>query len=165
MQTTAAPFRALECAIRPEWLSASTSHLFIANYVMLFNDAARNLFTAIGLDSNYMDRHAQIYVAGGLHVLYEREIFGDEVALVDIIVADTDEKRVHLALEMFRRGEPKRICFAEMLFVSVSRATGRSAPWAGDVGTRLAAMQAKHGALPRPRGLGQTIGIKRRQAV
>jgi len=162
MESTTTPFRALECAIRPEWLSATTSHLFIANYVMLFNDAARNLFIALGLDDDYREIHGQAYVTGGLNVLYEREIFGEDVALIDIIIADADEKRVHLALEMYREGETQRICFAEMLLVSVSRATGRSAPWAGDFGARLAAMQAEHDTLPRPRGFGQTIGIKRR---
>ena len=162
METIAAPFRALKCQIKPEWLSAGTAHLFVANYVMLFNDAARNLLTAAGMDASYRDTFEQIHVAGGLHVLYEREIFKDEVAQIDVIVADVDDKRVHLALEMFREGEAKRICFAEMLFVSFSLATARSAPWAGDVGTRLAAMKAAHGALPRPRGFGQSVGIKRR---
>jgi acyl-CoA thioester hydrolase len=162
VETTAAPFRALECAIRPEWLSAATSHLFIANYVMLFNDAARNLFVSLGLDDDYRETHGQIYVAGGLHVLYEREIFGGEVAVINIIVADTDEKRVHLGLEMFRAGETRRICFAEMLFISVSRSTGRSIPWAGHIGARLAAMKAEHDALPRPKGFGETLGIRRR---
>lgn len=160
--TTTAPFRALECAIRPEWLSAGTAHLFVANYVMLFNDAARNLLTAARMDDAYRGTYEQIHVAGGLHVLYEREIFKDELAQIDVIVADVDGKRVHLALEMFRAGESKRICFAEMLFVSFSLATARSAPWAGDVGTRLAAMKAAHDALPRPRGFGQSVSIRRR---
>jgi acyl-CoA thioester hydrolase len=162
MESTTAPFRALECAIRPEWLSATTSHLFIANYVVLFNDAARNLFITLGLDDDYREMHGQVYMTGGLNVLYEREIFEDEVALVDIIIADANEKRAHLALEMYRKGETQRICFAEMLFVSVSRATGRSAPWAGDFAARLAAMKTEHDTLLRPRGFGQTIGIKRR---
>jgi acyl-CoA thioesterase FadM len=161
METTIAPCRALECAIRPEWLSAATSHLFIANYVMLFNDAARNLLESAGLDDAYRAAYNQIHVAGGLHVLYEREIFEDEVALIDIIVADTDEKRVHLALEMYRKGDARRICFAEMLFVSVSRATGRATPWAGAVGARLAGLQAAHAPLPRPRGFGQSVCIRR----
>jgi acyl-CoA thioester hydrolase len=162
MGTTIAPFRALNCAIRPEWLSAATSHLFIANYVMLFNDAARNLLDFAGLDDSYRAAHNQTHVAGGLHVLYEREIFEGEVAQIDAIVADMDEKRVHLGLEMFRAGEAKRICFAEMLFVSVSRTSGRSTPWAGDVSARLAALKAAHDALPRPRGFGQTVAIRRR---
>ena len=162
METTIAPFRGLDCAIRDEWLSAATAHLFIANYVMLFNDAVRNLFVALGLDDDYRETHGQIYVAGGLQILYEREIFGGDIAQIDIIIADADAKRAHLALEMFREGEEKRICFAEMLFVSVSRATGRSTPWAGDIGAKLAALKAGHDTLPRPRGLGQTIGIKRR---
>lgn len=159
---TTTPFRGLACPIRPEWLSAATAHLFIANYVMLFNDAARNLFVALGLDDDYRETHGQIYVAGGLHVLYEREIFGGDIAQIDIIIADADEKRAHLALEMYREGETKRICFAEMLFVSVSRTTGRSTPWAGDVGAKLAAMKAEHDTIPRPRGLGESVGIKRR---
>jgi acyl-CoA thioester hydrolase len=162
METTTAPFRGLACAIRPEWLSAATAHLFIDNYVMLFNDAARNLFLTLGLDDEYRETHGQIYVAGGLNVRYEREIFSDEVALIDIMVADADDKRTHLAMEMFREGETQRICFAEILFVSVSRATGRSAPWAGDISGRLAAMKTEHDTLPRPRGFGESLGIKRR---
>jgi acyl-CoA thioester hydrolase len=162
MQTMTAPFRALSCAIRPEWLSAATAHLFIANYVMLFNDAARNLFVALGLDDEYRETHGQIYVAGGLNIRYEREIFGDEVALIDIIIADADDKRAHLALEMYREGETQRICFAEMVFVSVSCVTGRSAPWAGEVGKTLSSMKAEHDTIPRPRGFGESLGIKRR---
>ncbi len=162
METTTAPFRGLTCAIKPEWLSGAISHLNFANYVVLFNDAAHNLFLSVGLDDAYQEMHGQMYVVGGVHVLYEREIFGGEVAQIDITLADADEKRAHLALEMFREGEPRRICFAEMLFVSFSGSTGRSAPWAGDTGTRLAALKAEHDALPRPRGFGQTVGIKRR---
>jgi acyl-CoA thioester hydrolase len=158
----AAPFRALECAIRQEWLSPTTPHLFIANYVVLFNDAARHFFVQLGLDNAYRATHDHIHVVSGLNILYEREIFGGETALIDIIVADADDRRAHLALEMFRAGAAQRICFAEMLFVSVSRATGRSTPWAGDVGARLAAAKSEHDALPRPKGFGQTVGIKRR---
>jgi len=160
METTTAPFRGLSCAIKPEWLSEATSHLFVANYVMLFNDAARNLFLFLGMDDDYRQTHGQMYVVGGVHVLYEREIFGGEIAQIDIIIADTDEKRVHLVLELYRAGETKRICFAEMLFVSFG-ANG-SAPWAGDIGAKLTAMKAEHDTLPRPRGFGQSVGIKRR---
>jgi acyl-CoA thioester hydrolase len=162
MQTAATPFRALTCAIRREWLSATTAHLAVYNYVILFNDAASNLLSALGLDAAYVDSTNQIHVIGGLNVLYEREIFENEVAHLDMIIADTDEKRAHVAIEMFRHGDERRICFAEMLLVSLSRTTGRSAPWAGNLGAKLAAMQAEHGTLPRPRGLGQAIGIKRR---
>jgi acyl-CoA thioester hydrolase len=160
--TTTAPFRALSCAIRPEWLSGGTAHLFVANYVMLFNDAARNFFATLGLDDDYRETHGQIFVVGGLHVLYEREIFEGDIAQIDITLAGTDEKRAHLGLEMYRAGDPKRICFAELLFVSVSRATGRSAPWAGDISANLTALKAAHDSLPRPRGFGETVGIKRR---
>lgn len=122
------PFRALEVVIKPEWLSANTSHLFVANYVMLFNDAARNFFAAHGLDQSYKDTQQQHFVFGGVTVRYEREIFGGDTALIDITLADLDDKRAHLALEMYRAGDSTRICFAEMLPVSASRATGRSAP-------------------------------------
>lgn len=155
------PFRAPDCTIRPEWLSANTDHLFVANYVMLFNEAAGSLFAAHGLDRAYMDTYQQIYVFAGLSVRYEREIFGGDVARITIILADADSKRAHLAIEMFREGDPRRICFAEMLAVSVSRATGRATPWAADVGARLLAMKALHDTLPRPKGFGQGIGIKR----
>jgi|SRR6516165_7446275 acyl-CoA thioesterase FadM len=157
--TIAAPFRALECSIKPEWLSANTSHLFVANYVTLFNEAIRNFFEAHGLGQAYKDTHHQHYVFAGLAVRYEREIFGGDTALINIILADTDEKRAHLAMEMHRAGDPKRICFAETLNVNASRATGRSTSWSGGVGEKLLATKALHDALPRPKGFGQGIGI------
>jgi acyl-CoA thioester hydrolase len=162
METIAAPFRALECHIRPEWLSAGTAHLFVANYVMLFNDAVRNLLTAAGMDDAYRESFNQIHVIGGLNVRYERELFEGDLARIDIIIADMDEKRVHLALETFRDGETARICAAEMLVFSFSRTTGRAAPWAGNISPRLAAMKAEHDSLLRPRGFGESLGIKRR---
>jgi len=156
------PFRALEVVIKPEWLSANTSHLFVANYVMLFNDAARNFFEAHGLGQSYKDTHQQHFVFGGVSVRYEREIFGGDTALIDITLADLDNKRAHLGLEMYRDGDPARICFAEMLPVNVSRATGRSAPWSGDVGANLLTTKTRHDALPRPRGFGEPVGIRRK---
>ncbi len=159
-----APFRALNVVIKPEWLSANTSHLFVANYVMLFNEAARGFFAAHGLDEAYKEEHQQIYVFGGLNVRYEREIFGGDTALIDFVLADADAKRAHIAIEMYREGGPKRICFAEMLAVSVSRATGRSTPWAGGVGAKLRATQALHAVLPRPNGFGQAMGMGRAAA-
>jgi acyl-CoA thioester hydrolase len=162
METTTAPYRALRRAIRPEWLSAGTTHLFMGNYVVLFADAAQNFFAALGLDTVYMETHDQHYVAGGLKLLYEREIYADDVAVIDILVADTDDRRVHLALEMYREGETRRACFAEMLFVNVSTATGRSTPWGADIGAQLAAMRAEHDTLPRPHGFGDIVEIKRR---
>ncbi len=162
---TTAPFRALGVTIKPEWLSANTTHLFVANYVMLFNEAAASFFAAHGLDEAYKQEHQQIYVFGGLNVRYEREIFGGDTALINFTLADADSKRAHLAIEMYREGDPKRICFAEMLAISVSRATGRSAPWAGGVGERLLATKELHTTLPRPKGFGQAIGMKRAAEV
>ena len=156
-----APFRVFAGKILPEWLSAGAPHMNVAQYLKLFDDASTMLLESLGIGPTYFATTHHAYVAAEVHMTYQQEMHAGDMALVDITIADADAKRLHLALEMFREGDPARVCLGEMMFVSMDLTTRRSAPWAGNVTPRIEAARTLHAALPRPKGLGRSIGIKR----
>lgn len=161
MNNAPAPLHATPRIIMPEWLSAGSPHLNVANYLMLFSDAAVELFATLGLNEAYQNTHGQLYLVAEAHLLYQRELRAGDVALISMTVLDASENRVHAAMEMHREGDPARSCLGEFMFVSVTLATSRPAPWAGAAAARIFATREAHAKLPPPEKLGRRIEIRR----
>jgi acyl-CoA thioesterase FadM len=76
-------------------------------------------------------------------------------------VVDVDEKRLHLAHEMYREGGTGRVCLQEIMFVNVDLDTRRAAPWGDEAMAWLVAVRDAHAQVERPAKIGRSIGIRR----
>jgi acyl-CoA thioester hydrolase len=93
------------------------------------------------------------------HNRYERELLvGARVRVATQIVA-ADDKRLHLAHEMFALDGGQRAATQELMFLHVDLAARRATPFPEDLRRRVAAAAAAHAALPRPDWVGRRIAM------
>jgi acyl-CoA thioester hydrolase len=157
--TTAAPFTGSRGVVGPGWVN-DNNHMNLAYYLVLFDAASDALFEALGIGEAYRKEAGCTSFAAETHLVYEREMTLGDVAVISTTILDADEKRLHLAHEMFREGEPDRVCLQEIMFVSVNLATRRTALWTPAARSRQQAALAVHNKLPRPAKLGRRIGMR-----
>jgi acyl-CoA thioester hydrolase len=154
-----APFIGHRGIVRPGWVD-DNNHMNLAYYLVLFDGGSDALFEALGIGEAYRHEAGCTSFAAETHLVYEREMKLGDTAVIATTIIDVDETRLHLAHEMYREGEPGRVCLQEIMFLSVNLTTRRVAPWTPDALTRLQSALAAHNTLPRPTKLGRHIGIR-----
>ncbi len=140
--------------VRPEWVD-DNGHMNLAYYLVLFDAGSDAMFEVLGIGQAYRAAVGCTSFAAETHLVYESEMREGDAAEIRTTVVGVDEKRLHLAHEMYRVGEEARVALQEILFVSVDLATRRAAPWtaaarafmAAHVGTPPA-KTGRHIALP-----------------
>ena len=163
MQTTAprtfdAAFalEAHELHVRPEWIDYN-GHLNLAYYVVAFDQGVDKLFEIIGIGLNYRKQDELGTFAAETHTLYEREVKeGDPLRIVSHILA-TDDKRMHMFLEMFHGTKGYRAAAQEILYLHVDLKIRRVSPWPDDVRAKIDSLAAHCARLPLPSGVGRKI--------
>lgn len=161
-----APFVASAARVEPSWIDYN-GHMNMAYYHVLFDRAVEEAFTVVGLGQDYVERCHASYFAAELHTRYLRELTVDTDVRTTVQLVDADDRRLHVYFEIRQLAEGWTAATCEMLLVHVDIATRRSAPFPDDIRANLDTMRATHGAMPRPPGIGRTIGIRHRaeQAV
>ncbi len=151
-----APFDEYEGRVLPEWIDAN-GHMNLAYYVVLFDYATDALFEAIGIGRRYKDATNHGTFVAETHNLYERELLvGDRVRVAAQILA-ADNKRLHLAHEMFGLADGTRAATRELLYLHIDLSARRVVPWLPEVRERVADAAAVHSRLPRPDWAGRRI--------
>jgi acyl-CoA thioester hydrolase len=95
------------------------------------------------------------------HNRYERELLVGDKVRVAIQILFADDKRLHLAHEMFRRDNGERAATQELLFLHVDLKARRVCPFPPELHVRVHAAAAAHAALPRPDWVGRPVGVRR----
>ena len=157
---TPAPFLSDLMEIEPDWIDFN-GHLNMAFYNVLFDRGADHAYPLLGFGENYAQtRKLTTYVAE-FHVRYLRELhLGDRVR-VSLQLIDHDAKRFHVFQQILHE-DGWLAATAEGLTLHVDMTGPRVAPMPDDIAANMARMQAEHDLLPRPDGIGRTIGIPRR---
>jgi len=140
--------------VRPDWVD-DNGHMNLAYYLVLFDAGSDAMFEVLGIGQAYRRAVGRTSFAAETHIVYEREMREGDAAEIRTTVVGVDEKRLHLAHEMYRGGEEARVALQEILFVSVDLATRRSAPWTAEA---RASMARKIGIAPAK--IGQHIKLK-----
>ncbi len=153
-----APFDRFRGEVRPEWIDYN-GHMNLAYYTVLFDQATDLLFDELGLGLDYRrDRLLGTFVAE-THNLYERELLvGAGVRVATQIVA-FDQKRLHVAHEMFALDGGYRAATQELMFLHVDLKARRVSPFPDDMYRRVAAAGGAHLKLPRPEWIGRRIAM------
>lgn len=158
--TQPAPFFSTWLDIKPEWIDYN-DHLNMAYYTVLFDLCADQVFDQFGFGPGYIAAHNHTTFSAEFHVRYLRELkLGDRVRSTYYLL-DHDEKRFHSFQELHHE-DGWLAATGEGLTLHVDLSGPRVAPMPPDVLGRIFAMSADHATLPRPDGVGSTIGIKRK---
>ncbi|WP_114912408.1 thioesterase family protein [Acidibrevibacterium fodinaquatile] len=141
-----------------DWIDRN-GHLNLAYYLVLFDRATDVLFDRLGVGAAYSAASGCSLFVVETHTLYERELALGAQVRIDCHVLGADEKRLHLAHEMFRAGEADRVALLEGMVLHVDLGSRRTAPFPAAIAATLAGVVT---AAP-PAGLGRRIsGLGRR---
>jgi acyl-CoA thioester hydrolase len=155
-----APFDRYRGEVRPEWIDHN-GHMNLAYYTVLFDYATDLMFDGLDLGIGYRRRTDLGTFVTETHNRFERELLvGDKVRVV-IQILHADDKRLHLAHEMFRLDTGDRAATQELMFLHVSLTERRVTPFPPDLYARVRAAAAAHEHLPRPAWVGRHVGAPR----
>jgi acyl-CoA thioester hydrolase len=154
----AAPFIGHRGQVRPEWAD-DNKHMNLAYYLVMFDAASDAIFEVLNIGQDYRHRADRTAFAAETHLVYEREMNVGDWAQIATIIVDVDEKRLHLAHEMYRDGEPDRACLQEIMFINVNLTTRRAAPWSEEVMAGLRKAHEIHAKITQPAKLGRSLKI------
>ncbi len=151
-----APFDLYRGRVLPEWIDLN-GHMNLAYYTVLFDYATDLLFETIGIGREYKDATGYGTFVVETHNRYESELLvGEEVRVASQILA-FDNKRLHLAHEMFRLADNRRAATQELMFLSIDLERRRVAPFLPEARARIAAAAAAHAGLARPLWVGRRL--------
>jgi len=157
----AAPVKLALRRVPPEWIDYN-GHMNVAYYTMA-TDQAIDIFLEqeLGMGEAYAARVNQGPYSLQNNACYIAELLEGAGFTVEVQLIDHDEKRMHLYLEL--KNEAGHVAATtECLLMNVDHITRRSAPYESTIAKRLQTMQSSHNALPRPKGLGAVVGIRRK---
>jgi acyl-CoA thioester hydrolase len=154
-----APFDRYEGEVLPEWIDFN-GHLNLAYYVVLFDNATDLLFDEIDLGRAYRQKTNLGTFVVETHNRYERELLVGERVRVATQIVEVDDKRIHLAHEMFRLADGERAATQELLFLHVDLVARRVCPFRPDLKARVDAAFAAHARLPKPAWLGRSVRMR-----
>jgi acyl-CoA thioester hydrolase len=151
-----APFEHAGGEVLPEWIDYN-GHMNLAYYIVLFDQATDALFDRLDLGLAYRrGRNLGTFVAE-THTRYERELLVGERVRVSVQILAVDDKRLHVAHEMFRLLTGERSATLESMFLHVDLGARRVCPFPPDLKARVDTAAAAHAILPRPGWIGRPI--------
>lgn len=148
-------------AVRPEMIDYN-GHVNVAFYVKLFDEGLDILFERIGLSRTYVETRQMSFFALEAHVRYLREISLADRVRMRLRILDLDPKRIHYWMELVHADEGWLSATMESISIHVDMDSRRPAPFPDDIMARLTAWHAADAERPRPEGVGQVIGIRRK---
>ncbi|HEY1490999.1 MAG TPA: thioesterase family protein [Steroidobacteraceae bacterium] len=134
--------------ILPEWIDYN-GHLRDAYYGLIFSQSTDALMDRIGLDAAYRARTGGTLYTVEMHLHYLQEVKAADVAEVGMRVLAVDAKRIHLALELSRKGRDGVAAAAEVLLLHVRQHDGgvSAAVFPAEVAAALAALKVQSESL------------------
>lgn len=156
-----APFDRYRGEVLPEWIDLN-GHMNLAYYTVLFDYASDLLFDTIGIGRDYKDATGHGTFVVETHNLYENELLVGERVRVASQILGADDKRLHVAHEMFRLADDRRSATQELMFLSIDLEQRRVVPFLPAARARVAAAAAAHVGLKRPDWVGRRLAMTTR---
>jgi acyl-CoA thioester hydrolase len=154
----AGPFLSAPQRVEDGWIDYN-GHMNMGYYTVLFDRAADEAFEELGLGPAYKAARNHTTFTGEFHVRYIRELKpGDRVASTFHLI-DHDAKRFHSFQELYHE-DGWLAATGEGLTLHVDLSGPKVVPMPAEIRARIAAMAQAHAALPRPEGVGRSIGIR-----
>lgn len=143
-----AGLRIHETPIRAEWIDYN-GHLRDAFYALIFSEAIDSLMDRVGLDAAYRERTGGTLYTLEMHLHYLREVKRSDSAEVGLRILGLDAKRLHVALELTRAGDPEVAAAAEVMLLHVRQHEGKvsTAPFPPEVAAALEELRSATASL------------------
>jgi acyl-CoA thioester hydrolase len=131
----------------------------MAYYNVMFDRAIDQLWLELGIGPTYMkERHGSTFTAE-CHVRYLREIHLGDPVQIWVYLLGADEKRLHTFEELRHATDGWLSATSENMTMHVDMAVRKTAPFPPDIGARIDAVLKAHAVLPRPDGVGRSVGM------
>jgi acyl-CoA thioester hydrolase len=153
-----APLELRHDRVRPEWLDYN-GHMNVAYYVLAFDRACDDFLDYIGMTEEYRARSGATTFAAEMHVTYQREVMECDPLRFTSHLLGYDEKRIHFIMHMYHAEKGHLCATSEWMSLYVDLASRRVAAMPEEITSRLAAIHATHGALPRPPEAGRVMSL------
>lgn len=151
----AAPLSLHSCGVKVEWTDYN-DHMSESAYLLVFGDSSDAFFRYFGIDENYRAKGFSIYTVE-THIRNLLEASTGDTLLCTVQVLGVDQKRIHLAHEMYRTRDDRLIATAEQMLLHVDIGSGRTAAFPTEIQQRLDAIAEAHSSLKRPDWVGRSI--------
>jgi len=151
----AAPLSLHSCIVKEEWTDYN-DHMSESTYLLVFGDSSDAFFRYFGIDERYRADGLSIYTVE-THIRNLLEASIDDTLTCTIQVLGVDQKRLHIAHEMYRTRDDKLIATAEQMLLHVDIESGRTAEFPTEIQQRLDAIAESHSGLNRPDWVGRSI--------
>ncbi len=143
----------------PQSWTDYNGHLNEAHYLEVFAQATDRTMELLGADADYVAA-GRSYFTVETHLRHLAEVRGgDRIRVTTQLLAGAGRK-LHL-FHRLENGARELAATGEHLLLHVDLKTRRSCPPQPAVAERLARLQARHAALPRPEGAGRAVGERR----
>ena len=147
--------------IEPQWIDYN-GHLNMAYYNVMFDRAIDQLWLKLGIGPAYMkERHGSTFTAE-CHVRYLREIHLGDPVQISVFLLGADEKRLHTFEELRHATEGWLSATSENMTIHIDMAMRKTAPFPPDIRENIDAVLKAHATLPRPEGVGRSVGMPAR---
>ncbi len=147
-------------AVEPGWIDYN-AHMNMGYYTVLFDRAADEAFEALGFGPGYRDATGCTTYSAEFHIRYLKELKLGERVRSAFRIVDFDAKRFHTFQELMLE-DGRVVATGEGMVLHVDQSGPKVAPMPGDIQARLREMAEAHAQLPRPDGVGRSIGIRRK---
>ena len=146
--------------VKPQWLDAN-GHMNVAFYMSAFDDGGEVFFRDPGIGWDYTNDGVGSVFIVNCKLDFHRELFRDDKLRITTQLVDVSSKLLHTYQCIYHAESEYLAASAEMLFMHIEFSQRKSAPMPETAQQRLSEILAVHKKMPRPPGLGQTIGIKK----
>ncbi|MEM9268602.1 MAG: thioesterase family protein [Pseudomonadota bacterium] len=145
-----------------DWIDYN-GHMNVAYYTMAIDQAIDHLLeTALGVGESFVAETRMGPYALQSHIAYLGELLEGDAFFTEILLIDSDPKRLHLMILLKGASDGALSATCEQLLMNVDLTTRRSAAYPDWAQARMQAMTSAHAETPRPDQLGQPLGIRRK---
>ena len=156
-----APFVSSVMHVAPDWIDYN-GHLNMAYYNVLFDRCVDEAYELLGCGLAYLQQTMHSTFTAEVHVRYLRELRSGDPVRVTFQLLDYDAKRIHYFEELHHAEEGWLSATSENMTMHVDMAIRKTAPFPPDIRARIDAVLKAHAVLPRPEGIGRSVGMPAR---
>jgi len=145
--------------VPPEWIDYN-GHMMDAYYFLAFTEATEAFLDYVGLGAAYQARTGGGIYTAESHLCFVSGVTEGAALRYETQLLGHDEKRMHVFHQMTSAGNLSATC--ELMFLHVR--DGRVGPMPPPAAAAVAALAARHAALPHPDRAGRHIAMPVRLA-